>query len=368
MTQDKIRVCFILYALYEGGIGRVSSIIMNSLSQCDNLEIHAMLYAPPKGPEIYQLSSTVIKNYLLDEHVSMQTALLKKHAIRKLSNYLKRNNIDIVVACGDLFYIVSIVAARLSRTKVICWDHTNMFSNSDQRFQRVTRETGAALCDYNIVLTKAALEYYKRHHRFKRNYQIYNPVDQEALVDCVYAIDSKKIISVGRISYAKNYSRLLDIAKDVFERHPDWTWCIYGSGGDLNELEEKRNRLNLQKNVFFQGQVSNIYNLYCEHSFIVMTSRYEGFPMTLLEGAGSGLPMIAFDVQTGPNEIIVDGENGYLCNKESNTEMVSRICELIENPERRRKLSIGSRKTAENFKLEDIVNQWIELIERAASR
>ena len=287
---------------------------------------------------------------------------------KKFRRYLRNNNIDIVVACGDLFYIVSLAAVALSRTKIICWDHTNMFSNTDQRFQRITRETGAALCDYNLVLTKAALEYYKQRHKMKKNYQIYNPVDQKALIDCTYAIDSKKIISVGRLSYQKNFSRLLDIAVDVFKRYPDWTWHIYGSGGNLNELEEKRNRLNLQNNVFFEGQVSNIYDLYREYAFIVMTSRYEGFPMTLLEGAGSGLPMIAFDVQTGPNEIIIDGENGYLCNENSDAEMVARICELIENPELRSKLSVGSRKTAGRFKLEKITDQWIALIETIVSR
>ena len=368
VNQDKTRICIMLGALYEGGIGRVASIMMNSLSKRENLEIHAMLYAPPKGPEIYELSSDVIKSYLLDEHVNMQTALLKKHAIKKLKKYLHENQIDIVIACGDLFYIVALVAGKLSGTKVICWDHTNMFSNTDQKFQRITRETGATFCDYNLVLTKAALEYYEKYHKLKKNYQIYNPVDQKAMVDCDYAEDSKKIISVGRLSYQKNFSRLLDIASVVFKKHPDWTWHIYGSGDNLKELEEKKNSLNLQNNVFFEGQVSNIYELYREYAFIVMTSRYEGFPMTLLEGAGSGLPMVSFDVQTGPNEIIVDGENGFLCDKDSDAEMVTRINGLIENPELRKKLSVGSKKTAEKFNLQTITDQWIELIERVVAR
>lgn len=368
MNQDKIRVCFMLGALYEGGIGRVTSIMMNSLSKRKNLEIHAMLYAPPKAPEIYKLNPEVIKCYLLDEHVNMQAALLKKHAIRKLKRYLCENKIDIVIACGDLFYIVALAAGKLSGAKVVCWDHTNMFSNTDQKFQRLTRETGATFCDYNLVLTKAALAYYEKCHKLKKNYQIYNPVDQKAMVDYDYAEDSKKIISVGRLSYPKNFSRLLDIASEVFKKHPDWTWHIYGSGENLKNLEEKKNSLNLQNNVFFEGQVSNIYELYRQHAFIVMTSRYEGFPMTLLEGAGSGLPMVSFDVQTGPNEIIVNGENGFLCDKENDAEMIARINELIENPELRKKLSTGSKRTAKRFNLDAITDQWVELIERVVAR
>ena len=57
------------------------------------------------------------------------------------------------------------------------------------------------------------------------------------------------------------------------------------------------------------GQVSDLYARYREYSMMVMTSRYEGFPMSLLEGMGNGLPLVSFDINTGPDEIIRDGEN-----------------------------------------------------------
>lgn len=359
--NDVIRIGFIQWSLSEGGIGRVSSIIMNQLATQPHFNVYTMIYEEPSKPEIYLLNENVTKEYLLSKHFNMRNAIFREKIIGKLVKWIKRNNIDIVIACGDLFFIASVIAAKLANVKVICWDHTSMFSNYDQKFQNFSRSFGVMFSDIYLVLTKESYKYYTNKYKFKKFRQIYNPVATESFKSSEYNKESKRIISVGRFSYAKNFSRLLDIAKIVFDKHPDWYWDIYGDGNQKEELLNKREKLGLENNVVFMGQVNDIYEHYPQYSFMVMTSRYEGFPMTLLEGAANRLPLVSFDIHTGPNEIITS-QNGFLCDSNDDIDMANRICELIDNIELRINMSGNSYNTSETYRIDSIIKQWESLL------
>lgn len=95
---------------------------------------------------------------------------------------------------------------------------------------------------------------------------------------------------------------------------------------------------------------------------MVMTSRMEGLPMTLLEAKAHKIPLIAFDIQTGPAEIIDNNINGYLINPYNTQYMADKICNLIENDDLRNEFSNKSYFDVEKFNLEDILKKWINII------
>ncbi len=103
----------------------------------------------------------------------------------------------------------------------------------------------------------------------KRNklVQIYNPVSNEAAVNTAYNKNAKKIISVGRLSYPKNFSVLLDIAAEILPAYPNWRWDIYGSGEEYDALLAKIEATDLSGKVNLMGQVNNIYERYGEYAF-----------------------------------------------------------------------------------------------------
>ena len=178
-----------------------------------------------------------------------------------------------------------------------------------------------------------------------------------------YNPHSQKIISVGRLSYPKNFELLIEIASEVFKRHPDWSWDIYGEGELHGELQSKIDAYHLQGQVVLKGQVSDIYDRYEDYAFMVMTSRYEGFPMTLLEGEACGLPMVSFDIKSGPNEIIVDGKNGFLVPSSNKQAMLQKIEELITDTKLRSEMSRNSLNMRHNFSLSQITQQWKQVFE-----
>lgn len=357
-----INICFLFNTLEYGGIGRTASIIMNELSEAKELSVHAIIYQKPQKEELFILNPNIKKYYLFDKNTSMRSAMLRHGVVKKAYNIVKDNDIDILVACGDMFFPLGIFVKFYKRKlKVICWHHTNYLVNSDVKFQSLSRYIGARFSDCNLVLTRDALEYYNSVNN-SYNVQIYNAIDPLIINRKSYNFNSKKIISVGRLSYPKNFDRLVDIASVVLKDNPTWSWDVYGDGKELDTLVNKSIQLGIADRLHFLGNVSDIYERYPEYSFLVMTSRYEGFPMVLLEGLAFGLPLVAFDVPSGPNEIIKTGINGFLCNSEYDDEMIKAINELVKSVELRNRFSEESLNIAKEFNISNIADKWLNII------
>ncbi len=359
-----MNICYLLAGFSgTGGIGRVTSILVNELQKNSNYKIFTLCYAKTKKEDVYELKSNITKEYLLEKKVSMLKSLLKGSFI-KSRQYLVNNEIDILIACGTIYYLIAVISTIGLKTKVICWEHSNVQNNNDHAFQAYTRKFGAIRSNLIVTLTKHDKASFINEYGVTKVKQVYNPIDN-AILDSIsdYCLESKKIISVGRLSYPKNFENLIEVAQIIFKKHPDWEWHIYGEGELKDDLQYKINQYNIQNNLFLKGKVYNLYELYNEYSFLVMTSRYEGFPMTLLEGLANGLPLISYDVLTGPNEIITNNENGFLISPFDIEEMANKILELISNAELRLKISNNNAEKSKEYSLDSIVKQWEHIFE-----
>lgn len=357
-----MRICFFLGGFYQnGGIGRVTSILANQLAEESDVDVFALCYFNSHKPNIYRLQATINEEFFLDNYQSM-TKLLLTGGERKLRRYLVDNKVDVLIACGALFFPISVRACKGIRTKCICWEHSNPEGNSDHKGQNFARKYGIKRSDLNIVLTKRALRIYKEKYMATNTVQIYNPIDSDIFRHAKgFNIESKKIISVGRLTYQKNFKVAVKIAANVLPKYPDWEWDVFGQGEEFEELVFLTKELGIEKQMHFRGQVSNLYDRYSDYAVMVMTSRYEGFPMTLLEGMGNGLPLISFDIPTGPDEIIDNGENGFLLSPADIEGMTDRLIKVIESQDLRKKLSKGSSTKAERFVEEGITKEWIDI-------
>ena len=362
-----LKVCFLLGGFQgNGGIGRVTSILVNELSKNTAFSVSTISYCQTDKPMLYDLPSNVEKFALYNTSISMAKALLFKNAIKKVKTIIKENEIDILIVCGALFYPLGILATKGTSAKCYCWEHTDPSTSFDHKFQNACRKFAVKRADKIILLTKSAQKYYieKLKTKKEKTFQIYNPVGNEAFSSIEYDANSKNIISVGRLTYQKNFELLIEIAKEILPKFPNWTWDVYGEG----ELKEKLSKLittnDLEGKVNLKGQVNDLYLRYKDYSFMVMTSRYEGFPMSLIEGGANKLPLISFDIATGPNEIIDNEINGYLIDAQDKDAMISCIKNLIDNEELRIKMSNNIYKKVQNFNLKEIVKQWEELCKK----
>jgi Glycosyltransferase len=359
------QICFLLGGFTgNGGIGRVTSILVNSLCDNDIYKFYTLSFYNDNKENLYSINKKVKQDYLFNSPINMTRGILYG-GISKLRRYLKINNIDILIACGALYYPISILGCKGTKTKCLCWEHSNVQNSEDHSFQKICRKYGAKNADFIITLTKHDKKSYIDKYKVGNIMQIYNPIDSK-IFDYLseYKENSHKLVSVGRLTYQKNFSMLIDIAKEVLGNNPDWSWDIYGEGELRNELEEKIRAYNLEGRLRLKGQVNNLYELYNDYSMLIMTSLYEGFPMTLLEAMACGLPLISFDILTGPNEIIVDGDNGYLVKPFDINQIIILINSLIRDQQKRIDMSQNGKVICNKYKISSICNEWVNLFKR----
>ena len=141
----------------------------------------------------------------------------------------------------------------------------------------------------------------------------------------------KELLSIGRLSYQKGFDRLIKAFKIVHETYPEWKLIIYGDGEEKDKLLGLIEEYNLVSFVVIHRPVKNVEEIYCNSSCFVLTSRYEGLPMVLLEAMSYGLPIISYDCKCGPKDLINNGLNGFLVPEGNIEELANTIMKLISN-------------------------------------
>ena len=241
----------------------------------------------------------------------------KKH-MKKLENILNYNNPNIL-ATTEVEELLLAFKFKKNKMKIIKEFHSSRYYkklslNKIKLIDRIKflknklrEEMIVKKCDEFIILTEEDREQWNNPKiKVIPNSLSFYPSE-------VSKCENKKIISVGRLEYQKGYDILIEVWKGVFEKHKDWILEIYGEGSLRKELEEKIEKLGLENSLLLKGTVSNIQEKYLESSIYVMTSRYEGLPMVLIEAMACGLPLVSFDCPCGPKDVITDKEDGYIC-------------------------------------------------------
>lgn len=176
--------------------------------------------------------------------------------------------------------------------------------------------------------------------------------------------DNKQALFVGRFNEQKGLEYLVDTWAKVHRRHPDWTLHLYGNGEQKDMLEQLVNDAKLQDVVIIHEPTLQIMDRYLESSIFVLTSRFEGFAMVLLEAMACGLPVVSFDCPWGPSDIIKNGEDGFLVEYLNTNKEAERICQLIENPQLRKTMGTNARINIRRYERDTVMKQWTELFKK----
>lgn len=177
------------------------------------------------------------------------------------------------------------------------------------------------------------------------------------------SLDKKQVIMVGRYNDAKGYDYLIPAWEIVHKKHPDWFLNVYGSGELHDNVIDWVHKKQLEKTIILHDPVDNILDKYLDSSICVMSSRYEGFPMALIEALSCGVPCVSFDCPFGPRNIIIDGNDGILVEYLNSQALADGICRLIEDEDLRKEMGQNGRKNICRYSREKIMQQWVDLFE-----
>lgn len=173
----------------------------------------------------------------------------------------------------------------------------------------------------------------------------------------------KKAVAVGRLEHQKGFDILIDCWKEVIRVFPDWHLDIYGEGSLKQELQQQINFLGINDNITLCGHCDNMMEKYTEYSLHIMTSRYEGLPMTLIEAQACGLPSVAFNFKFGASDIIKDYHNGIIVEQGNINLFVNAITDMMNNEKMRMEQGRKALENSRRFYAENIMPEWQKLID-----
>lgn len=146
-----------------------------------------------------------------------------------------------------------------------------------------------------------------------------------------YRDNGYKIIgNVGRLSEQKGMEYFINAVPGVIEKFPKTKFVIVGDGEDKDKLVNMVKQMNLDEYITFLGYRSDIQNVMSQMDFIVLSSLWEGLPLTPIEAFSVGKTVVATAVDGTP-EIVQNGINGILIKPKDIKEIVNNICYLLNN-------------------------------------
>lgn len=286
---------------------------------------------------------------------------------RRLRNVVEKQRIDVLIDIDGILDMYSLPVKRKTGVKVVSWEHFNYLQNPGVPYRKLTRRWAARCADAIVTLTETDKKLYESNLSLKCPIRaIANPM-QMPEKPVSYDADSRLIISSGRLTYQKGFDLLIDVASKVLPNHPDWQWMILGEGEDRPALEQRIHDAHLEGRLMLKGRVDDVDSYYRRSAMFVMTSRFEGLPMVLLEAKAHRLPLVSFDCPTGPSEVIEDGVNGMVVPLGDLDGMAKAINMLIDDKAKRIDCSRMSDSNAGRYGMATICDDWMRLLGSFAS-
>ncbi len=176
--------------------------------------------------------------------------------------------------------------------------------------------------------------------------------------------EQHSILAVGRLETQKGFDLLLEAFAIFGAEQPLWHLIILGEGSARGALEQHVDTMGLSTCVHLPGNVGNTADWYEAADIFVMSSRFEGFPNALVEAMAYGLPVVSFDCETGPAEVIEDGSDGLLVTNGDVHALAAALAKLMSDEALRHRLATQARESSHRYSAPRITAQWDTLIDK----
>ena len=363
--KNKIRVFFEDYGPWHdrGGLNRVLANIANGISQ--KYDIFILTYG--NIADGYKINNSV---NLLNINVWNLSGDLYK----KIFYLLKLLDIDLYISSHNCIkYLVKLSESLTKKgIKTIAWNHEYYFLpyyNSD--FYDIVPDRNEMFKNHTLILwlTTASKIFYDQ---FASNSLVMNnALTINSKLETSDFSNSNELISIGRFDDQRKCAEtLIILAKKLKEEKINVKIKLYGNydlnlvGANTNKkLKDLLKEYELTDNeIEFMGFVSNIEEILKHAKVNILPSYHEGFGLTIIEAASYGIPTIAFD-DSGFEDMIENGKNGYLVERNNYSELIKIIKKIYFNEKLFISLSKNAQENAKKFNVEKIINRWINVID-----
>ena len=274
---------------------------------------------------------------VIDLFKDKKSYLLTPLYVIKLRRILIKMNVDFTIDMGTHFSMFSSLAKIRLNIKTISCEHVNLYASFKNFF---IKNIFCRFSDKIVTLTERDKKSYLKIGIEKvcciPNYTQYAEIDKNSLLK---SENSKILVAVGRLGPQKRFDRLISLWAKIPNKY-DYSLHIFGGGADFNKLDELIKYHGVESSCELKGATNNISDVYRNAYALLMTSAYEGYPMVLIESISHGVPVISYDCPTGPSEIIIDGENGFLVDNENEEIFINKLQSILDDSSLRNEMSL----------------------------
>lgn len=359
-------VSFIAANLNSGGAERVMSLLANQFIE-NGYEVEFVFLK--EDIRFYPLPHNV-KIKVVEKECGSDSLIKKLLWMRK---YFKQNKPDVIFAFRIAVYCATLLSLLGVKVPVIASER------NDPRFNslpwKVIQAVLLPLAKHLVVQTQQIKNYFPQFIQ-KKTTVIINPVRDDVFKNpCIdsrvqssnaaSSVESSKqnrIISVARLDSQKNQQMMIRAFAKIAEEYSDWQLVIFGEGPLRATLELLISSLKLQGRVLLPGRTEQVIDELHKSKIFCFSSDFEGLSNSMIEALCVGLPIVTTNV-SGTEDILVDGENGFIVPVNDEDAMAHSLRVLMADEQMMKKMGEQNRQKAHLFSIENIYAQWEKLIQ-----
>lgn len=359
-----MKILFLVGSIDQiGGIERVTLDTAKTFRENGD-EVSVLSWCKNGNQNSFELPKQFEIKYIVEKPKSIRFTFLHGKKIRRA---VKELSPDVVIFVDSLLFLFfrPFIPKKI---KQIVWEHfnwTTVFSPSAKIFRMTARRRAAEKADACVVLTEADKRLWEQNTKSSRIHCIANMVREDVLKTSEKQTSllqrKKQVLCVGRLEYQKNIPELIEIWSLVEKDFPDWQLTIVGDGSERNLVEAKIDECEV-KQVVLAGLQSNVFDYYNDSQILVMSSRFEGLPLALIEGLFFGLPEISYNCPYGPDEIICDGNNGFVIQHGDKNAFAENLKRLTADADLRQRFGNRSLALKERYTPTAVFQAWQKLL------
>ena len=242
------------------------------------------------------------------------------------------------------------------------WD-----SEVNVAYTRVLRR--AADMDALVTLTERQRDdIAERRGRTSNMFVVPNPVDLPAQPTEPPPRDPHRVTIMARLEPQKRLEDAIAAFERVVQAVPEARLDIFGEGSRREQLQQEIDRQQLGGNVTLRGFDPEAREALWTSSAFVLSSAFEGYPLSTLESMSRGCPVVSYDIKYGPREQITDGIDGFLVPRGDVDALAGRLIELLRSPELVARMSAAAREAAARKGPDAFLRDWARVLGRVVER
>jgi len=365
------KILFFVSSMQGGGAERVAALLCNHWAR----KGHEVLVVPTfsgRGGCFYPLDESVRLEYLADRvGTTRKTPWTMARRLLAMRAMVQEFQPDVVVSFFPHVNVAALLATRGLGVPVVVSERIYPPLMAIGPIWPILRRWVYPWASMVVMQTQRGLAWLQQESPTSRGYVVPNPClyplpEGEPRVEpgSVVCEDRRILLGVGRLVAQKDFSQLINAFASLSERFPEWDLVILGEGQERVSLKKQVAAQGLVGRVHLPGRVGNLGAWYSRADLYAMSSRFEGFPNTLMEAMAHGVPAVSFDCNTGPADLIEDGVNGYLVPPPAGSVgLADKLAELMADDVTRDAMGKRAAIVRERYSIEQVAVQWERVLE-----